>query len=104
MKRINEKDVPFKYGKSGPKYLFNEDKFAGGIAYLSPGEEIKQHIHEDEMEIFYFIGGNPLFIVGDERIRVSAGDGFLVDIKEKHGILNDTQQMVNLVFIKIKKN
>lgn len=104
MKRINEKDVPFKYGKSGPKYLFNENKFSGGIAYLSPGEEIKPHIHEDEREVFYFITGNPLFVAGEEKIRVSAGDGFLVDAKEKHGVLNDTQQTINLVFIKIKES
>lgn len=103
MKKINEKDVPFKYEKSGPKYLFNEKKFSGGIAYLNPGEEIKIHIHEDEREIFYFINGSPLFIAGDEKIRVNQGDGFVVDLQEAHGIINDTQETVKLIFTKIRE-
>jgi quercetin dioxygenase-like cupin family protein len=55
MKKLNEKDVAFKYEKSGPKYLFNEEGFSGGVAYLNPGDEIKLHTHDDETEIFYFI-------------------------------------------------
>ncbi len=104
MKKINEKDVPFKYEKSGPKYLFNEKNFSGGVAYLNPGEEIKIHTHEDEREIFYFITGSPLFIAGNEKIRVNQGDGFLVDAKETHGVLNDTKETVKLVFTKIKES
>ena len=103
MKKINEKEVPFKYEKSGPKYLFNEKDFSGGVAYLNPGEEIKPHKHEDEREIFYFINGSPLFIANDEKIRVDQGDGFVVDAKEMHGVLNDTRETVKLVFTKIKE-
>jgi|DewCreStandDraft_4_1066084.scaffolds.fasta_scaffold08375_4 quercetin dioxygenase-like cupin family protein len=104
MKRINEKDVSFKYENSGPKYLFNEKNFSGGVAYLNPGDEIKIHTHENEREIFYFINGTPLFIAGNEKIRVNEGDGFVVDIMEPHGILNDTKQTVKLTFTKIKED
>jgi mannose-6-phosphate isomerase-like protein (cupin superfamily) len=103
MKKINEREVPFKYEKSGPKYLFNEKVFSGGVAYLNPGDEIKIHMHEDEMEIFYFIKGTPLFIAGNEKIRVNEGDGVLVDVREAHGVMNDTQQIVKLTFTKIKE-
>lgn len=103
MKRINEKDVPFKYEKSGPKYLFNEEKFAGGVAYLNPGDEIKEHTHSDEAEVFYFIKGTPKFLINGEKITVKEGDGFLVSPEEKHGVINDTDQTVKLTFLKIKQ-
>lgn len=103
MKKVNEKDVPFKYEKSGPKYLFNEAAFAGGVAYLSPGDEIKAHTHDTETEIFYFITGTPLFISGDTQIRVVEGDSFVVPSKELHGIKNDTNGMIRLTFLKIKE-
>ena len=102
MKRLNEKDVAFKYEKSGPKYLFNEDGFSGGVAYLNPGDEIKPHTHENETEVFYFIKGTPVFSAGNAQIRVVEGDSFMMPPKEAHGIKNDTNSMVQLTFLKIK--
>ena len=103
MKKINEKDVPFKYEKSGPKYIFNEPKFAGGIAYLNPNDEIKEHFHIDESEVFYFIKGTPSFLINGEKIKVEEGDGILVMPQEKHGVINDTDKTVQLFFLKIKR-
>jgi quercetin dioxygenase-like cupin family protein len=102
MKKLNEKDVPFKYEKSGPKYLFNEEGFSGGVAYLNPGDEIKLHTHDNETEIFYFIKGTPIFSAGGSQIRVAQGDSFLMPPKEPHGIKNDTNDLVQLTFLKIK--
>lgn len=102
MKKVNEKDVAFKYEKSGPKYLFNEESFAGGVAYLSPGDEIKLHTHENEYEVFYFIKGTPIFSAGDNQVRVAEGDSFMMPPNEPHGIKNDTNDTVRLTFLKIK--
>jgi quercetin dioxygenase-like cupin family protein len=103
MKKVNEKDVPFKRGKSGSKYLFNEQKFTGGVAYLNPEDEIELHGHGDETEIFYFIKGTPVFLSGDAETRVIQGDSFLVPYGEKHGIRNDTNDIVQMTFLKIKE-
>lgn len=103
MKKVNEKDVPFKRGKSGSKYLFNEPAFSGGVAYLEPGDEIKPHDHADETEIFYFVKGAPVFVHGDSEDRVAQGDSFLVPPGEKHGIRNDTGGVVQMTFLKIKE-
>ncbi len=102
MKRINEKNVPFKYEKSGPKYLFNEEKFSGGVAYLNPSDEIKEHVHVDEAEVFYFIKGTPQFLINNEVIKVEEGDGILVFPEEKHGIKNNTDETIKISFLKIK--
>ena len=102
MKMVNEKEVAFKYEKSGSKYLFKEPGFSGGVAYLNPGDEIKPHSHEDESEVFYFIKGTPVFTAGDKQIRVAEGDSFMIPAKEMHGIKNDTNDTIHLTFLKIK--
>jgi mannose-6-phosphate isomerase-like protein (cupin superfamily) len=103
MKKINEKDVPFKHERSGSKYLFNEPGFSGGVAYLNPGDEIKPHEHGDESEVFYFIKGAPIFISADRQDRVAQGDSYMVPPREKHGIKNDTNEIVQMSFLKIKE-
>ncbi len=103
MKMINEKNVPFKYEKSGPKYLFKEENFSGGVAYLNPGDEIKEHSHIDEAEVFYFIKGTPQFLIDGKIIEVKEGDGIIVFPEEKHGVKNNTSEIIKLTFLKIKQ-
>lgn len=102
MKKINESEVPFKYGTYGPKYLYNEEKFSGGVAHITAGEELKEHSHADEREIFYFFKGSPLFTVNGQAIRVKPGDAFTVDANETHAIKNDTKETISVHFVKIK--
>ena len=102
MKKVNESEVPFKYGSNGPKYLYNEEKFSGGVAHITPGEELKEHSHADEREIFYFFKGSPLFMVNGTDIRIRQGDAFTVDVNEKHAIKNDTKETISVHFVKIK--
>ena len=100
----NDKDIPFKNGVSGSKYLFiDEKKYAFGTAYLRPGDEIKEHVHADESELFYFISGAPKFIIDGREFRVTPGDAFKAGAGEKHHMINDTKENVHLNFIKIKE-
>jgi uncharacterized cupin superfamily protein len=105
MKTINDSEVEFKNKVSGSKYLFvDEKKYAFGTAYLRPGDEIKEHLHENETELFYFIAGSPLFICAGREFRVRPGDAFKADVNEKHTLKNDTNEIVHLNFIKIKES
>ncbi|HRU38805.1 MAG TPA: cupin domain-containing protein [Candidatus Goldiibacteriota bacterium] len=103
MKKINESEVAFKYVTSGPKYLFNDPGFSGGIAYLKPGDEIKPHMHDDEAEIFYFIDGGPEFIAEAGTYAAKAGDAFQVEAGEKHAIKNNTGETARMFFLKVKR-
>lgn len=104
MEHRNDRDVPFKNGVSGSKYLFiDEKKYAFGTAYLRPGDEIKEHTHPDESELFYFISGAPKFIIEGREWRVSPGDAFKALVNEKHHLINDTKDVVHLNFIKVKE-
>ena len=104
MEKVNDREIEFKNKISGSKYLFTaENKYAFGAAYLRPGDEIKEHEHADEAELFYFISGTPLFICGGREFRVKEGDSFRVAAMEKHYMKNDTEAVVHLVFIKLKE-
>lgn len=104
MEKVNDKELEFKNKVSGSKYLFiAENKYAFGTAYLRPGDEIKEHFHDDEAELFYFISGAPVFICEGAEFRVKEGDAFRVNAKEKHYIKNDTGTTVHLNFIKLKE-
>ncbi len=104
MEKVNDKELEFKNKVSGSKYLFmEENKYSFGTAYLRPGDEIKEHLHADEAELFYFITGAPVFGCDGRETRVSEGDAFRVKAGEKHLIKNDTNAVVHLNFIKLKQ-
>lgn len=104
MEKVNDKEIEFKNKISGSKYLFTMDnKYSFGTAYLRPGDEIKEHAHTDETELFYFISGTPLFKCDALEFRVKEGDSLRVGANEKHYMKNDTDKIVHLNFIKIKE-
>jgi mannose-1-phosphate guanylyltransferase len=104
MEKVNDSELEFKNKVSGSKYLFvEENKYSFGTAYLRPGDEIKEHAHQDEAELFYFISGTPVFGCDGREFRVREGDAFKVGANEKHLIKNDTNSQVHLNFIKLKQ-
>jgi len=102
MKKINRDELPFKHGSWGSKYFALEKNFAFGYAKVTPGNEIKEHLHDDERELFYFIKGSPRFVAGGFETRPAPGDGIIVDFREPHALINDTQEDVEMVIVKIK--
>ncbi len=102
MKKINENEVPAKFGVWGSRYLFNEPDFSAGSAVIIPGGEIAEHMHDDEKEFFYFIKGTPLFKACGKEYRICEGDAFLVETGEAHALINDTMHDIKINFVKMK--
>ncbi|OIO34706.1 MAG: cupin domain-containing protein [bacterium (Candidatus Ratteibacteria) CG_4_9_14_3_um_filter_41_21] len=100
MERINESQREYRKGKSGVKYLFRGPKIDWGILRLQPREKMGLHGHREVEETFYFFSGTPKIIIDDQEYRTQEGDAFRVEPKEKHDILNDTDKVVKVVFIK----
>lgn len=100
MERVNEYELPFRKGDSGPKYFFRGDRLEWGIIVLKPGEKMGQHGHNEVEEMFYFVEGEPTILINDEPYQVRQGDAFRVSPKEKHDIHNNTNSNVKIVFIK----
>ncbi|MHA1728767.1 MAG: cupin domain-containing protein [Promethearchaeota archaeon] len=100
MKKINENDVEWREGNSGPKYLFRGPKIDWGLILLKPGTNMGAHGHEKVEETFYFLSGNGKMIINDEPHPAKVGDAFYLEPKEKHDIENTGQEDMKIVFIK----
>jgi len=100
MQKVNENDKEYRHGDSGPKYLFRGPKIDWGVILLKPGQKLGAHYHNEVQETFFFLEGTPLVVVNDEEIRVKVGDAFMMDCKDRHNIINDTDKDTKMVFIK----
>lgn len=100
MQRVNEYQLNFRKGDSGPKYLFRGPNIDWGILVLKPNETLGQHYHNEVEEAFYFMEGTPLMKVNGQEYRVAKGDAFRVEPGDVHDIINDTAQSVKMVFMK----
>lgn len=100
MKKVNEYQLSFRKGDSGPKYLFRGPHTDWGIIILKPGETLGRHYHNEVEETFYFIEGTPIIKINETEYRTEIGDAFLIEPKEIHDIINDTQVPVKVIFIK----
>ncbi len=69
MKRVNEKEVPFRGGESGVKYLMRGPSIDWGLILLKPGEKMAEKAHGHNLldETFYFVEGDGVMIVNDKE-------------------------------------
>ena len=102
MKSVNEKEIPFRGGESGVKYLMRGPSIDWGLILLKPGEKMAEKAHGHNLldETFYFVEGDGVMIVNDEEFGALEGSVFLVEPKEMHNIRNDSQKPIKIVFIK----
>ena len=100
MDQVNEFELEYRKGESGPKYLFRGPRIDWGVLRFLPGETLGKHFHEEVEETFYFTQGAPLVIANEQKIRVKVGDAFRFEPGDRHDIVNDTDEPVDAVFIK----
>ena len=100
MERVNESEKEFRFGDSGPKYLFRGPRIEWGILILNPGRSLGAHYHKEVEETFYILEGKTKLFIDDAEYLAGAGDAFRLEPGEKHDILNDSQSPVRAIFIK----
>jgi len=100
MEKTNEREKNFRFTDSGPKYLFRGPKYEWGILIFKPGQTLGKHYHNEVEETFYFLEGSPQMVIDEKIFRVEPGDAFRIEPKEKHDIINDTQESIRAIFIK----
>ncbi|MHA1145840.1 MAG: cupin domain-containing protein [Candidatus Helarchaeota archaeon] len=96
----NEKEIPWRDGDSGPKYLFKGPKIDGGLILYKPGQKLGKHYHNEVEETFFIMEGTPTFIIGDERVETKPGDVFSLPPKTPHDIINEGSENCKIFFIK----
>ena len=100
MERVNEHDLEYRKGESGPKYLHRGPRIDWGVLRFLPGDQLGEHYHQEVEETFYFTRGTPMMIVSGQPYRVRVGDAFRIEPREAHNIVNDTNGPIDAVFIK----
>ena len=100
MERVNEREREFRFGDSGPKYIFRGPRMEWGILILKPGGSLGAHYHKEVEETFYLLEGKARLLVDGTEYSGGVGDAFRLEPGEKHNIINDSQSAVQAVFIK----
>ncbi|MFH1562347.1 MAG: cupin domain-containing protein [Nitrospirota bacterium] len=101
MEKVNENEKEYREGDCGPKYLFRGPRMEWGIIRFNPAQTLGSHYHNEVEETFFFVAGTPQMVINGESYRVKEGDAFKISPKEKHDIINDTDQPTRIIFIKV---
>jgi len=100
MQRVNESEREFRFGDSGPKYLFRGPRIEWGILILKPGGSLGGHYHKEVEETFYFLEGKAKLLIDGAEYLAGAGEAFRLEPGEKHDILNGSNFPLRAIFIK----
>jgi len=100
MERVSEGEREFRFGDSGPKYLFRGPRIEWGILILKPGGSLGGHYHREVEETFYFLEGKARLFINDVEFLAGAGEAFRLDPGDRHDILNGSDLPLRAIFIK----
>jgi len=98
MYHINEKDIEYRFGDSGPKYFMRGPHAGMGQALLKPGQDFANHIHELMDESFYVIQGKIEFVIDGKSYIGEKGDFYNVKAEETHYLRNVGKEDCVVVF------
>ncbi|EPZ32551.1 hypothetical protein O9G_004125 [Rozella allomycis CSF55] len=65
---------------------------------LKSGDRVTEHEHADMMEFFYVVGGRGKIYVDGRESVLEKDDIVRIDVKEKHYIVNDSQDDLVLFY------
>lgn len=101
MERVNEHDLSYRNGESGPKYFFKGPHYEWGKLALQPGETFPEHYHNEVEETFYLVEGENVSMVSNgATYTLRAGDVLKFTKTETHGITNNGTKTAYFIFIK----
>jgi quercetin dioxygenase-like cupin family protein len=69
-----------------------------GLTYFAPGAKHDIHRHPNAEETEYIVSGSGVAAVGDDNVRVDAGEMIFVPRNEYHGFHNDTDTEAVMVW------
>lgn len=100
MQQVSERELEYRDGDHGVKYLFRGPNIDWGVIRLLPGASLGGHYHERVEETFYFTSGSARMVVNGEDHRARVGDAFRMEPGDRHDIVNDTDEVCDVVFMK----
>lgn len=101
MKSGNLRAATPRNGDWGPAYALQGPTSDIGLLTLRPGDEMANHYHQHCDETFIIISGSvTLWVDCEQRFELGSADVFRCEPGEMHYLVNETAELLELVFIK----
>ncbi|MDD4843044.1 MAG: cupin domain-containing protein [Anaerotignum sp.] len=94
---IDEKNLEYRNGDNGPKYLMKGPRMNFAIVQFPPGCDFKAHYHNIMEENFYVMEGEIDIFVDEKKFTLTQGQFIHVEPTEKHYLINNSDKTAKLV-------
>ena len=98
--KYHNSDIGGEVVKDNETYLLKDNKTLNNLVLSSTklyrGQATRGHNHPGQEEVYFFVQGTGMMIVGEEKFRVSSGDVILIPDGAFHQVINDGE--MHLIF------
>ena len=94
---VNENDLEYRFGDSGPKYLMKGPRMNFAVVAFQPGQDFQAHYHNVMEENFYVLEGKIDIIVDGKVSTLEKGEFIHIEPGEIHYLKNAYDAPVKMV-------
>jgi mannose-6-phosphate isomerase-like protein (cupin superfamily) len=98
--KFHDSDIGGEVVKDNETYLLRDNKTLNNLVLSSTrlyrGQSTRGHSHSGQEEVYFFVQGTGMMLVGEQKFRVNAGDIILIPDGAFHRVINDGE--INLLF------
>ncbi|MDF2820667.1 MAG: Cupin 2 conserved barrel domain protein [Clostridiales bacterium] len=96
---LDQKEVEYRFGDSGPKYIMRGPRMNFGVVRLKPGEDFDAHFHNIMEENFFVLEGTLEINVDGDIHTLTEGQFIHIEPTEIHYLKNPSNtQPLKCVF------
>lgn len=96
---LNEQELDYRFGDSGPKYLMKGPNINFALVRFNPGQDFAAHYHEIMEENFFIVDGKIDIYVDDKVVTLEKGDFIHIEPNEVHYVHNPYNEPVNMISV-----
>ena len=96
---VNENDLEYRFGDSGPKYLMKGPRMNFAVVQFMGGQDFKAHYHNVMEENFYILEGEVDIIVNGVLNHLHPGEMIHIEPTEIHYVRNSYDKPVKMVAV-----
>lgn len=94
---VNENDLEYRFGDSGPKYLMKGPRMNFALVQFQSGQEFPAHYHNVMEEDFYIMEGEVDIVVDGVVNHLKAGQFIHIEPGEIHYVINNSDKVMKMV-------
>jgi quercetin dioxygenase-like cupin family protein len=94
---VDEKNLAYRNGENGPKYLMKGPRMNFAIVQFMPGADFRAHYHNVMEEDFYILEGEVTIVVDGVSHELRQGQLIHIEPGEVHYVINRSSAPVRMV-------